>query len=453
MADPCLCQRSETVAELSAILDRYPYNYGHYRILEAAHKNGYTDITDASLFMADIVIIIDEAQLTYADSGLWLGLIKGVGEGLWPTDRLILVVWNGFAALRPAKSDNEFPIFNPPNIGLFYTRAEFDDAITLSYPSHSNFVLDQSARDHIFKITNGHPGAVNSFSGFLQEIFRKAFHEGKPSIDEQDIRLIMTNPQNLFKYLGICPVRRSFAPIQTISRQAVYTLRAVLINGSIPRDLSDPGINECYSKGWLHGEPINNEWTPEMICVFPSKLHARFIEHYFLEHLSPFPFDRFPKIETLVEAVLRNFSRRNLCNVNRFSVGALLRPVETCYQDEFYRSIHEVLGPSMDAISEWSGDGIGKIDFRLGATKWGIEILKEGDRLDAHIHRFLPGGQYHGWMQAGLITDWLIIDCRTTNPRTIRNAHLWRAVFCDDFSFVKIMDSNNEQLMEFPLKF
>lgn len=59
----------------------------------------------------------------------------------------------------------------------------------------------------------------------------------------------------------------------------------------------------------------------------------------------------------------------------------------------------------------------GRIDFLLPDVKWGIEILREGDRLGEHCQRFEGSGSYTPWIRSGLMTDWLIIDCRTTAPK------------------------------------
>lgn len=74
---------------------------------------------------------------------------------------------------------------------------------------------------------------------------------------------------------------------------------------------------------------------------------------------------QFPTITKLAEAVLREFSPRNLSEEIRLGTGAVVRPVESRYQDEFYRALYELLGFSSHIHSEWSGDGNGRIDFRI----------------------------------------------------------------------------------------
>ena len=62
-------------------------------------------------------------------------------------------------------------------------------------------------------------------------------------------------------------------------------------------------------------------------------------------------------------------------NSRVLGTGALVKPVKTVYQDEFYRSLYRILGCSARISSEWSGNKRGRIDFRLPEANWGIEIL------------------------------------------------------------------------------
>lgn len=137
---------------------------------------------------------------------------------------------------------------------------------------------------------------------------------------------------------------------------------------------------------------------------------------------TPFPTHRFPSIEKLAEEVIKGFSLRNLSSAARLGTNVVTRPVESCYQDEFYRSVQELLGFSSRVVSEWTGDGMNRIDFRLEDPKWGIEILREGDRLGEHCKRFIGTGKYASWIPHDIV-DWLIIDCRTSPPRQYGKSH------------------------------
>jgi hypothetical protein len=152
--------------------------------------------------------------------------------------------------------------------------------------------------------------------------------------------------------------------------------------------------------------------------VHPADL-SRYVEHYLTDSQVPFPLNKFPTIEVLAEAVLRKFSLRSISSATQqLGTGAVVRPVEAVYQDEFYRALHQVLGFSTRVSSEWSGGGgRGRIDFRLTDVGWGIELLREGDRLSEHCQRFEENGRYVPWIKNGWITDWLIIDCGISQPR------------------------------------
>jgi hypothetical protein len=153
-----------------------------------------------------------------------------------------------------------------------------------------------------------------------------------------------------------------------------------------------------------------------VIIILDSINLARFVEYYLTGTTVPFPINRYPNVEELAEAALRNFSPRNLAPTTRLNTGALIRPVEALFQDEFYRSLHFILNFAGKVSSEWSGDGNGRIDFRITDPCWGIELLRDGDRLREHCERFIGNGRYTRWIQNGWIKDWLIIDCRMSYP-------------------------------------
>lgn len=143
----------------------------------------------------------------------------------------------------------------------------------------------------------------------------------------------------------------------------------------------------------------------------------RFVEHYLTGNFQPFPFHKFPTIAALTTAVLKKFSQRALLSAARLGTGGKVIPTESCFQNEFYRILQTILGFSSKVISEWSDDGGSRIDFMLEEPGWGIELLREGDRLGEHCQRFVGNGRYTPLIHNGSIRDWLIIDCRKSQPR------------------------------------
>ena len=55
----------------------------------------------------------------------------------------------------------------------------------------------------------------------------------------------------------------------------------------------------------------------------------------------------------------------------------------------------------------------GRADFYIPAKRWGIELLCDDNRLASHWGRFSRKGSYR---TAISLTDYIIVDCRTTRP-------------------------------------
>ena len=124
------------------------------------------------------VFIFDEAQLTYVDGDLWSRFFKSMRDHKnrraiiftsfgSPSSRITIA---GFpihlsdhqrVTLRAVQHDD-----NLPPVGLFFTRTEFNDLVSLRYPS-ANYPFHTSFLDRIFDITNGHVGAIVDFIGTI----------------------------------------------------------------------------------------------------------------------------------------------------------------------------------------------------------------------------------------------------------------------------------------------
>lgn len=145
------------------------------------------------------------------------------------------------------------------------------------------------------------------------------------------------------------------------------------------------------------------------------------------EYPRQFPLTNFSSVDSLCEAVLRGFSRKNLCASVRGT--SLSRPVESAFQDEWYRAFTCLMGHGVRLSSEWSQSSEGRIDFQIHDQGWGVEILRDGDRLQEHCERFMSTGKYHDWIRKGILKDWVILDCRHTTPRKYGIATEYTAIF------------------------
>lgn len=85
---------------------------------------------------------------------------------------------------------------------------------------------------------------------------------------------ILDDDKEAFESLRKGSLQRSFPKRKDVTPDALQVLQQVLKNGSIPLNLGNPGIKDCYQRGWLHSELLDEE-TEEIVCVFPTRLHAK----------------------------------------------------------------------------------------------------------------------------------------------------------------------------------
>lgn len=134
----------------------------------------------------------------------------------------------------------------------------------------------------------------------------------------------------------------------------------------------------------------------------------------------PFPSAKYPTVEALCLAVFKGFSREMLLSArDGHTIGdaGQPRPLEASFQDEWYRSYWRELGTAHGICSEFTACDDGRIDFQIGTKGWGIELLRDGDRVEEHCSRFRPDGTYHRSISRGDITNWVIVDCRHSYPQ------------------------------------
>ena len=195
---------------------------------------------------------------------------------------------------------------------------------------------------------------------------------------------------------------------------------------------------------------------------------CRYVE-YFLQSRNPkpFPSSEFPSITALCEAVLRRFSQKSLLRTHEPSASST---PEFKFHEEWYRAFNCLVGRGVALSSEWSFAGEGCVDFRIKERGWGIEIVRDGDRLDEHCEWFLPVGSYNGWVSESILKDWLILDFRHSVPKRYgmipspsgeikanslsgaESTKLWRVIFKEDHSSAHVLNCDNEVIVpEFPL--
>jgi len=107
------------------------------------------------------------------------------------------------------------------------------------------------------------------------------------------------------------------------------------------------------------------------------------------------------------------FSPTRLAETRRLASGGSQQIPEAHYQDEFYMNCHICSKGSILSFPE-CGTMEGRVDFYIPAKEWGVELLREGDRLAQHSGRFSSNGSYQKDLS---LSDYIILDCRQTYPK------------------------------------
>lgn len=145
-------------------------------LVSLGQQQGCHAIEHDSFETSNVVVIFDEAQQTYKDLNLWLGLIKTqCGGSTGP--RLCLFSLYG----SPTTGRTEYPPEAAPvrflpeqrvsitdtSPRLYYTRQEYTDAVRrrCSDPNHCPF--DEEAKDYVWDITQGHPAATGALISYI----------------------------------------------------------------------------------------------------------------------------------------------------------------------------------------------------------------------------------------------------------------------------------------------
>ncbi|KAJ9263388.1 hypothetical protein DTO212C5_7573 [Paecilomyces variotii] len=409
------------------------------------------------------LLVIDEAQETYRYMSLWNDLIKGI----YHHTRIQIALFSSYGSPTDAplgKMRTPTPILltslqrisirrtgGESDIGLFYSRDEFNRAVSMKCEYESKyrkfFGLSPELTDYIWEFTLGQPAVLNDILCALSrfdpvEIIRK-----EKRVISLDIGLELLNNDRKFLsliQLGTSGFCRSLPTRAEMEQNPAITqfLRELLVANRSEDDLDENvALRDCYLRGWVHAEESDQA---KPVYILPSPVHRRYLECMLSMDAPESPLDKYTCVRDLCFAAIRRFNPLALrCPHRGLSVAANPRPVEAQYQDEFYRACYSVLGNSIHLSTEWTGKKLGgRVDFLVKSVGWAIECLRDGDRIEEHISRFHEGGRYHKWIETAEIKQYILLDFRTSVPQKPRDDdHLYSVVFNEDYTTYKIYDA------------
>jgi hypothetical protein len=200
-------------------------------------------------------------------------------------------------------------------------------------------------------------------------------------------------------------------------------MRALLLHGSIdPRDKSiDADIQSDLEYGYKLGFVNKDEAD---LYTFASPLH----QQLWSWHLPP-QIDYQLPFQDLLSFVKDTVScfRLTQLDASDHRVGSANHP-EAQYQEEYSRCVHKLTEGNVRISPEYAAAAVsrpGRIHFFIPSKKWGIELTRDGSRLDEHNSRFADEGAYGQWLGSSNMDDYVLLDFCSTKPIKAHPGKIW----------------------------
>jgi len=203
---------------------------------------------------------------------------------------------------------------------------------------------------------------------------------------------------------------------EVIRKESIICSEDYLASKPEDDDKRQAALRKIFRAGWLHTE-IRAD-IDGILYTFASPLHRRCIDW----KLNGLPWESRivePNLSEFALAVIQRFSRQSL---EKREIGPKAQSIpEAQFQDEFYSASSKHANGSV-SFPEF-GTKNGRIDFFIRSKKWGVELLRDGNRLGQHARRFTKG-EYGKWIEKGWMSDYIIIDFRTRHPKIVHQGKL-----------------------------
>ncbi|KAJ6037103.1 hypothetical protein N7540_001382 [Penicillium herquei] len=254
----------------------------------------------------DYVIIMDDAETSFDDMEFWNGFVR---KALKRESKVQICLFSRYGCPISGTDQDPCSLLHPerflprhrvsilpsrmdsaPPFGLYFTRQEFDDVVR-RYCAYSywnpQLRLEGSAKNKIFDITRGHPGAVVSILQTLQEVYREELGNPVFKITEEHTNDCF-DKLDFFQRIASPQFKRSL-PGPTVSLEALQVLNRVFQNKVIDYEGDNKGSSECYVNGLVQVDAIKGnrrrfyDRRERVVCLFPSGFHERYFKLAFTD--------------------------------------------------------------------------------------------------------------------------------------------------------------------------
>ncbi|GMF23993.1 unnamed protein product [Phytophthora lilii] len=400
-------------------------------------------------FNCERVIFIDEAQITYDDEYLWLGLLKNLYERRYEGPRVVL--FSSYGSFDPygRRERSGTPIAIGPSdtfglfrgdtkLGLQLSRAELDEMVGESVAA--------KVGDLIWDLSSAHIGIAQAILIFLDEQFRN-----KPPelIDASDMELVLRSA-------GLLESIKAKRGIPT-----VYAFERVVQNHDLPNEsrlkMSEVMHNVASGNVLLSTDEARTPRSRAAVelltrygflyegenkqLLFASNMHLKIWLYsnrtdpvgYMVSDISH---------DDFVVACVKRMSASRLQHFACGNTRSIAR--ERQIQMELYGATVSCLPRDVLVTPEWrTNDGKGFIDLviRGSSILWFWELLVNGDDAVGHSKRFETGGKYHGSLTRS--SRYVLIDFRQNKGVRHQKLDFLYVSFVDSFTKARIFGLGN----------
>ncbi|KAJ7512763.1 hypothetical protein B0H11DRAFT_2213327 [Mycena galericulata] len=416
-------------------------------------------------------LLFDDAQTTYEDHRLWNTLLKGeyhhfllvlfapyvkvntLGAHIIGTPNNIQA--HQCIGLRPTENGLYFRRHIP---GLHFLRDEYDTFLHDQSQKTDVPTLGPDLADWVYEASMGHPGAIASVLKTINSVAHKIECPNEMSLDT-----FLSNFDSPEVALKECTHGDAFesglpkenALVASENMAAVDFLQHLIRPGiEIYRTLPPEGAKQAHRLGWISIDTVGRFCFAERV-EFPSCLHRSRLS-YLLNGSKPLSLEVGAlDLRRFIVQVLGAFSASALRQSPTTSSQAEGLPSipenENKWQNEAYRGVYTVTGGhGMWLSPHLTSPGSGRVDIHIqGNKKWGIAVLREGDRIENHLQRFEPGGAYHTWIQKGAVEEYVVLNFEespTAQKKLLHHPTIYHVSFDEGFNRFHLKDWELQEL-------
>ena len=345
-----------------------------------------------------ILVVIDETQMIYKSptSKLWEILKNHMNPSRRKNNNLLVLLLAAYGEIASnTTQDNNYagaPITFTQTLGLeflYFEKSEFQQ-LTQKFNStkygRTSFISG-TVGDCIYNLTAGHAGLARITLQMIADVFYS--HSTTAAIcDDQSITAYILSSKFYNKILDVRAVPRRSNSSNPLTGTEVSVLMDVLLSPTdripvYPSGALNLAATQLVMSGVLSSD-LNNS------IGFPSPiLRSIQINRLFGSEGN----GRISSFEEFIRKTLALLKPSVLAN--SLSASNDRKLYERQFQTEFYRCAMSVLGGRHGYCSPDVGrifGAPGYLDFYV--EKWGVELVRDGDKLNEHAERFLPGGKY-----------------------------------------------------------